>query len=220
MENALILTVLFTVGGAMAVVQAYKNKRLRQRVADEHDSLVRWAEEHGWRAYEGIDLRYAEVADRITGLTGEPGDWQLSASAGGGSEEVFRPSKKWEYGTILARETASGELVVLGCWREGESVHHLFGSLQTDGVFSPYTIDVLRPDVFHVQGKPPPMEEAYDIGLAMLHVAHPARLRFLDGRILMRVPGDLSPDTITDFADRLARLHNHLPRRPDRGPMS
>lgn len=203
--------------GIAGAVKMYRNGRLRSRAQTEHDALVEWAQANGWRAYEGVDIRYAEIADRITGLTGQPGDF-IPTSLGNPGNEVFVPSKKWEYGTILARTDTVGELIVLGCWHEGETRHHIFGALDTDGVFSPYTADCLRTGKIHREGVPPQLEdfapERFFDGLEL-----PSRLRFLDGRILLRTPGWLSEKSILDIANRLSRLHAQLPRRPDLGPM-
>lgn len=215
--EVLLYVVPFVSLGIAGAVKMYRNERLRKRARAEHDALVTWAQANGWRAYEGVDLKYAEIADRITGLSGQPGDFLTGSLVVAGNDN-FAPSKKWEYGTILARSDAAGEMVVLGCWHEGETQHYLFGSLHTDGPFSPYTADCLRAGTVHEDGTAPALDD-FAPARFFAELELPSRLRFLDGRILLRTPGWLSEERILDIASRLSTLHKSLPRRPDLGPM-
>ena len=217
MEPTILIVTAVTVG-LLGLIKGERSRRRRRRVA-EFKALTSWAENNGWRIYEGIDLHYANVADRVTGLTGDPNDWEFTVGmSSSGSPDVYVPAPQWEYGTILARDTTDGEMIVFSCWREGQSEHHVFCALRSGGVFAPYTVDYLRPDKFYVDGVTPAIED-FQAERVFSGLMWPARLRLLDGMLLLRAPGRLSPELAVAIAERIAQINDGLPRRPDLGPM-
>jgi hypothetical protein len=211
-----------TTGVAMTVplVKMRRNRLLREEAERRHQKLKQWAQAHDWQAFEGIDLRYIDDAERVSGLTGEPRDWDIhDESPAGRNGSVPTVPKRWVYGTILMRQVAAGHLRVIGCWREGEASHHVFAALRTDGVFSPYTLDALGRGRFHEEGTPPLLDDGPAIRAVFVDLHRPARLRFLDNTIFLYTPGWLTGDMAEKLAERLFGLHRRLPRRPDLGPL-
>jgi hypothetical protein len=211
-----------TTGVAMTVplIKLRKNRLLREEAERRHQELSQWARKHDWQAFEGIDLRYIDEAERVSGLIGEPRDWDIhddSSASGEGSAPTV--PKRWAYGTILMRQVAAGRLLVIGCWRDGEASHHIVSALCTDGVFSPYTIDALGRGRFHEEGAPPLLDRGPALREVFAGLQTPARLRFLDSRIFLYTPGWLTGDMAEKLAELLFGLHRRLPRRPDLGPL-
>jgi hypothetical protein len=211
-----------TTGVAMTVplVKMRKNRLLREEAERRHQELSAWARAHDWQAFEGIDLRHIDEAERVSGLIGEPRDWDIYDERSAGNEgRAPTVPKRWAYGTILMRQVAAGHLVVIGCWREGEASHHIVAALRTDGVFSPYTLDALGRGRFHQEGSPPLLDQGPALRDIVAALQAPARLRFLDNKILLFTPGWLTGDMAEKLAELLFALHRRLPRRPDLGPM-
>lgn len=224
MEAALIVLGLL-VPLAMGLFLRPRSVRKRRLQADAaYEELERWAAGKQWRVVDGLSLEFAEVADRITGLVGIPRDWAF----GRGPQDPTRddPSMsgrahQWTYGPMLIREVVAGELVVVDSWPEEDGTHHVFAAMDTDGVFSPYTLDLLLSDSQHiyVQGKPPLWDRAVELPDILDGLPRPVRLRLVNRQILLYTRGALSGPLAEDIAERLQRLHEHLPVRPDIGPM-
>lgn len=199
--------------------------RKRQEQADAvQRELEEWAADKEWCVVEGIDLHFAEIADRITGLVGVPRDWAFSRGERDPTRDdptIVGSTQKWIYGPILIRQVAAGELIIVDSWPDGDGSHHVFASMDTDGVFSPFTLDLLLSDDqrIYVQGKQPLASETLDLPQLLGALPRPVRLRMVNRQILLYVRGALSPALAEEIAERLQRLHEHLPERPDLGPM-
>jgi hypothetical protein len=199
-------------------------RKRRQQADATYRELEQWAADKEWRVVEGIDLHFAEIADRITGLVGVPRDWAFHYGERDPTRDdptMAGSSQKWIYGPILVRQVATGELVIVDSWPDGDGSHHVFASMDTDGVFSPYTLDLLisNDQRIYVQGKQPLASEILDLPQLLDGLPRPVRLRMVNRQILLYARGALSTALAEGIADRLQRLHEHLPGRPDLGPM-
>ena len=211
------------VGGVLGLVHAARRRgpyrRLLQRARLQHDELRRWVEHTDWKLCEGTEFDAHDVAEHITGLSGEPLDWSISARLPSAPDRVHGPLARWEYGSVMTRQTATGPLVVVGCWREDHGNHHVFGSLRTDGVFERYTVDFYGDYPVHYEGRQPELSDGPSLVALLAPLPRPVRLRLVRDRILLYCPGWLSPARLEEVSDLVLAIHRRLPRRPDGGPM-
>lgn len=211
---------------AIPLINSRKNRLLRERADAEHLQIASWAENDGWKVTDGTDPFVNDDAERVTGLTGTPGDWSIRVGEGaftssGPSGEDFSPMKRWVYGTILRRATPAGELMVLGAWYEGESQHWIFASMPTNGTFEPVLVDFMGPKQEpYVQGPMPTGEDgtAPDLSTMLHGLDTPCRLRLIGDKVLIRAPGWIDKASVDDIVERLRRADQTLPRRPGLGP--
>lgn len=215
----------FAAMGATAVIALvanlgrFRKTRSLQRHAElVHEQLVAWAAETDWRIADGSDVRSVDDAERLTGLAGFPGDWNLRISRDKRERDEYAPIKKWVYGTFLTRDTAFGRVTIIGCWREQSTTYNVFAALSGASHSSPFTIDVLEGSAPIRDGTPPPTCDEAELRAALAELAAPGRLRFLGGEILIHTTSWLSAELAEDLCRRLLALYRVLPHGPSLGP--
>src|SRR5688572_22044363 len=158
-------------------------KRRLRRWRDPHriEPLLGWAEFSGWRAGDFSDLELAEEANRVVGLTGEPGEEVIR-----GVDGYAAPGSSLgqiELGAILSRETSAGKLLLVDCWRDsGAEEPHTLASLATGTELNAFTLD-LGHHATRASGRLPPLGAGRRLAELLANLCMPVRLRLLAGRI-------------------------------------
>ena len=202
-----------------------RSVKKRRMLADRTlRALQEWATDRDWQVIDGIDMHFAEIADQITALVGVPRDWafiQHDRDPSRDDPTIVGSTQKWTYGPILVRRVAAGDMVIIDSWPHGDGSHHVFAALATDGVFSPYTMDLSRSQShrIYVQGTAPRLQESFELRELFAGLPRPIRLRLVNQQILLYVRAALSPALVDDIFERLHLLDRQLPHRPDGGPM-
>lgn len=197
----LAYVVVFLFVGAVGLVRARREKR---RLLGRDDKLARleeWAKGNGWRAYESIDLRYAEQIDRLTGLAGK-----FDAS------EQFVPLLVWQHAVVLVSGPPEAQFIACDCWREGRVGEFVISGLKVAPRFSaPST-------VLWTSGK----LEAEDAALSdeeLIGLFKPlewAYLRCIDDMIILVTLAPLSGPIVKTLATILSDIRTALPSVPRR----
>lgn len=185
------------------------------------DALARWAEDNGWKLYGGDDKQIRGEAWTLFSMAGPPSLETLYAVKElDPRHQVVEPAAyfaaKWELAQLLRRDTAEGQQTIVGAVASFGGTRAVIACIATRGTIQHFGLDAFGwPVQLRSAGEPP---ENLDFDAVLAGFGTPLRLRFAEGVLLLRVPGELSPELASTVLERLEQVRDALPRRPDLGP--
>ena len=185
------------------------------------DALAGWAEVNGWKLYAGDDKQIRGEASTLFSMAGPPGLETLYAVAElDPRHQVTEPAAyfaaSWELSHLLRRDTAEGQQTIAGAVASFGGNRAVIACVATKGTVSHFGLDAFGwPVQLRASGEPP---ESLDFDEVLAGFGTPLRLRFAEGILLLRVPGELTPELAATVIERLEKVRDDLPRRPDLGP--
>ena len=130
-------------------------------------------------------------------------------------DDPFGRSGVWEVLRMLARKSAGGNQIVLGCWSQG-GFTAVIAALDTKSTVRTFALEVVGwQSEVKVTGQPP---EGLEFEELLRDLPNPLRMRLVNSQLLLRVPGALEPGLVELLMDRLSKIEALLPARPDLGP--
>lgn len=185
------------------------------------DALASWASDNGWKVYGGDDKQIRGEAWTLFSMAGPPSLETLYAVAEleprhQMTEPAAYYAAKWELSCMLRRDTAEGQQTLAGAVASYGGSKAVIACIGTQGTIEHFGLDAFGwPLQLRSSGNPP---ENIDFDAVLAGFGTPLRLRFAEGTLLLRVPGELTPELATRVLARLEAVRDDLPRRPDLGP--
>lgn len=180
------------------------------------DALQEYAEKSGWHFHEGDSKPIRAEAWKVFKLAGPPALESLYAikalAAKRYGEVEIQLTEDWQLDALLRRDTPEGPQTVLGCSGIG-GIHAVIACVATRSTVGRFGLDAVGwPVAIHASGEPP---EGIDFDRVLANLGTPLRLRFVEGTLLLRVPGTLSTGLVDTLLERLDMVRELLPRSPD-----
>lgn len=191
-------------------------------LTDGTDRISGWAEDNGWTVYQGSDKQIRGEANTLFAMAGPPSLEALYAvKAQPLRYQISEPAAyfgaTWEAAVVLERETAEGTQTLIGAVASYGGSRAVIASIGTQATLSQFGLDAFGwPVEIRASGEAP---QSIDFDEVLAGFGVPLRLRFAEGTLLLRVPGELTPDLANTVLERLEAVRDDLPRRPDLGPL-
>lgn len=186
------------------------------------DKISGWAEDNGWRVFDGSDKQVRGEANTLFALAGPPALEALYAlRAQALRHQVSEPTAyynaTWQAGVLLERDTAEGLQTLVAAVASYGGSKAVIASIGTQGTIGRFGLDAFGwPLEVRASGEAP---DDINFEEVLAGFGTPLRLRFAEGTLLLRVPGELTPELAKTVLERLEGVRDSLPRRPDLGPL-
>jgi hypothetical protein len=212
----------------------------RTRAEPERVALAEWAAANGWQVGDGSDVELAEAARGVRDRAGLPGDAVDGIAIGVGDvDKVYEhqldkeasdhdraryyahelaggDDPGWttgfiEYGRLLRRRFPEGEVLVFDCWPAGgQRLPRVHAALSTGGALPAATVDRLADGRKVLIGEAPTLDGQFAFSAGLDGLGAPARLRLIQGWILLQFTGVLTRQAFADAGHRLRSLAAEL----------